>query len=428
MISMRNTSILAGILALLIVVPPFLDISWQNALVNVLIASLFALAFNLLIGQAGLLSFGHAAYFGVGAFAALHLMIAVEDGLPLPTPLLPFAGAAAGLLVGLIAGYFSTMRSGVYFALVTLAIAELFHSLAPRLQDLFGGESGISSMRMPWQGLTFGSLLEVYYLTLGWVVICGLGLWAFTRTPFGRLTLALRDNEQRVRFLGYNAHASKVVIFAVSAMVAGVAGSLQAISNETANYSLFATDVSAQVVLQTFVGGSTVFFGPVIGATAFTLFSFLVSDLTRSWVFYQGLIFVLVMLYMPTGIGGVAYDHIRNRKRLDWSLLAGPYLVALAGGLLITAGIVFLTETVAVLFGEDYARSREAAEGALPAFELFGISWNPAGILTWLIPLGLLVVGGTILIRTRRRIDILWNRSDASNRTAAVPNPLGGGE
>ncbi|EAS49130.1 putative permease protein, ABC-type branched-chain amino acid transporter [Aurantimonas manganoxydans SI85-9A1] len=428
MISMRNTSILAGILALLIVVPPFLDISWQNALVNVLIASLFALAFNLLIGQAGLLSFGHAAYFGVGAFAALHLMIAVEDGLPLPTPLLPFAGAAAGLLVGLIAGYFSTMRSGVYFALVTLAIAELFHSLAPRLQDLFGGESGISSMRMPWQGLTFGSLLEVYYLTLGWVVICGLGLWAFTRTPFGRLTLALRDNEQRVRFLGYNAHASKVVIFAVSAMVAGVAGSLQAISNETANYSLFATDVSAQVVLQTFVGGSTVFFGPVIGATAFTLFSFLVSDLTRSWVFYQGLIFVLVMLYMPTGIGGVAYDHIRNRKRLDWSLLAGPYLVALAGGLLITAGIVFLTETVAVLFGEDYARSREAAEGALPAFELFGISWNPAGILTWLIPLALLVVGGTILIRTRRRIDILWNRSDASNRTAAVPNPLGGGE
>nr|WP_148233864.1 branched-chain amino acid ABC transporter permease [Aurantimonas manganoxydans] len=425
---MRNTSILAGILALLIVVPPFLDISWQNALVNVLIASLFALAFNLLIGQAGLLSFGHAAYFGVGAFAALHLMIAVEDGLPLPTPLLPFAGAAAGLLVGLIAGYFSTMRSGVYFALVTLAIAELFHSLAPRLQDLFGGESGISSMRMPWQGLTFGSLLEVYYLTLGWVVICGLGLWAFTRTPFGRLTLALRDNEQRVRFLGYNAHASKVVIFAVSAMVAGVAGSLQAISNETANYSLFATDVSAQVVLQTFVGGSTVFFGPVIGATAFTLFSFLVSDLTRSWVFYQGLIFVLVMLYMPTGIGGVAYDHIRNRKRLDWSLLAGPYLVALAGGLLITAGIVFLTETVAVLFGEDYARSREAAEGALPAFELFGISWNPAGILTWLIPLALLVVGGTILIRTRRRIDILWNRSDASNRTAAVPNPLGGGE
>ncbi|MEH6717299.1 MAG: branched-chain amino acid ABC transporter permease [Aurantimonas endophytica] len=428
MIPMRNLLVLAAILALLVAVPPFLDISWQNALVNVLIASLFALAFNLLIGQAGLLSFGHAAYFGVGAFAALHLMIAVEDGLPFPTPLLPLAGAAAGLLVGLVAGYFATMRSGVYFALVTLAIAELFHSLAPRLQDLFGGESGIASMRMPWQGLTFGSMLEVYYLTLFWVVACGLGLWAYTRTPFGRLTLALRDNEQRVRFLGYNAHASKVVIFAVSAMVTGVAGSLQAISNETANYSLFATDVSAQVVLQTFVGGSTVFFGPVIGATAFTLFSFLVSDLTRSWVFYQGLIFVLVMLYMPTGIGGVAYHHIRNRRRLDWSLLAGPYLLALVGGLLITAGIVFLTETVAVLFGEDYARSREAAEGGLPAFELFGSSWDPAGVVTWLIPLLLLLVGGAILVRARRRIDALWSRPDRRKAGAGEPALLGGVE
>ncbi|MBB4003607.1 branched-chain amino acid transport system permease protein [Aurantimonas endophytica] len=428
MIPMRNLLVLAAILALLVAVPPFLDISWQNALVNVLIASLFALAFNLLIGQAGLLSFGHAAYFGVGAFAALHLMIAVEDGLPFPTPLLPLAGAAAGLLVGLVAGYFATMRSGVYFALVTLAIAELFHSLAPRLQDLFGGESGIASMRMPWQGLTFGSMLEVYYLTLFWVVACGLGLWAYTRTPFGRLTLALRDNEQRVRFLGYNAHASKVVIFAVSAMVTGVAGSLQAISNETANYSLFATDVSAQVVLQTFVGGSTVFFGPVIGATAFTLFSFLVSDLTRSWVFYQGLIFVLVMLYMPTGIGGVAYHHIRNRRRLDWSLLAGPYLLALVGGLLITAGIVFLTETVAVLFGEDYARSREAAEGGLPAFELFGSSWDPAGIVTWLIPLLLLLVGGAILVRARRRIDAIWSRPDRRKAGAGEPALLGGVE
>ena len=128
---MRNILLLAVLLVFLIAVPPFLGLGWQNALVNVLIASLFALAFNLLMGQAGLLSFGHAAYFGVGAFAALHLMRAIEGGLAFPTPLVPLAGAFAGLLVGLIAGYFATMRSGVYFALVTLAIAELFHSLAP---------------------------------------------------------------------------------------------------------------------------------------------------------------------------------------------------------------------------------------------------------------------------------------------------------
>ncbi|WP_117193457.1 branched-chain amino acid ABC transporter permease [Rhizobium terrae] len=426
MAAIRNTLLLAALLALLIAVPPFLGLGWQNALVNILIASLFALAFNLLIGQAGLLSFGHAAYFGIGAFAALHLMIAIEDGFPFPTPLVPLAGAVAGLLIGLIAGYFATMRSGVYFALVTLAIAELFHSLAPRLEAVFGGESGISTMRMPWSGITFGSMLEIYYLTLAWVLICGLGLWAYTRTPFGRLTLALRDNEQRVRFLGYSTHSVKVIVFAVSTMLTGVAGSLQAISNETANYSLFASDVSAQVVLQTFVGGSTVFFGPVIGAAIFTLFSFLVSDLTRSWVLYQGLIFVLVMLYAPSGIGGVLQHHLRTRRQLDWRSLSGLYLLALVGGVLITAGAVFLTETVAVLFGEEYAVARRNAGGGLPDYQLFGASWNPAGILTWLLPLVLLAGGGAITVSTRRHISAFWNSKGQSPDTSAKPISLGG--
>ena len=423
---MRNILLLTVLLVFLIAVPPFLGLGWQNALVNVLIASLFALAFNLLMGQAGLLSFGHAAYFGVGAFAALHLMRAIEGGLAFPTPLVPLAGAIVGLLAGLIAGYFATMRSGVYFALVTLAIAELFHSLAPQLQGLFGGESGVSSMRMPWSGIVFGSMIEVYYLTLGWVLVCGLGLWAYTRTPFGRLTLALRDNEQRVRFLGYSAHTAKVIIFSISAMLAAVAGSLQAISNETANYSLFASSVSAQVVLQTFVGGSTVFFGPVVGAAAFTLFSFLVSDVTRSWVFYQGLIFVLVMLYVPTGIGGVLQHHIRNRQRLDWGRLSGLYPLALAGGAMITAGVVYLTETVSVLFGEDYSRMRENADGGLPEYDLFGAQWDPTHALTWLLPAVLLVGGIALLVRTRRQIGALWDNRDRSIETTTGAVPAGG--
>ncbi|WP_142590206.1 ABC transporter permease subunit [Pseudorhizobium halotolerans] len=423
--SMRNL-LLPVVLALLIVIPPFMGIAWQNALVNMLIASLFALAFNLLIGQAGLLSFGHAAYFGLGAFAALHLMIAIEDGFPFPTPLVPLAGAAVGLLIGLIAGYFATMRSGVYFALVTLAIAELFHSLAPRLQDLFGGEAGVSSMRMPWSGIIFGSTLEVYYLTLTWVVLCGLALWSYTRTPFGRLTLALRDNEQRVRFLGYNAHSSKVIVFAISAMFTGVAGALLALSNETANYSLFASDVSAQVVLQTFVGGSTIFFGPVIGAAAFTFFSFLLSDVTRSWVFYQGLIFVLVMLYAPAGIGGVLQHHIRNRRQLDWSRLAGPYLVAILGGVLVVGGVVFLTETISVLFGEHYARLRQSAAESFPPYTLFGMTWQPTSPLTWLVPLILLVFGLALMVRSRQRIDALWGRMGKGKEAKAGAAAFGG--
>ena len=408
MMQTRNLFLIAVVLLVLVAIPPFLELDWQNALVNILIASLFALAFNLLSGQAGLLSFGHAAYFGMGAFATLHLMQAIEDGLVFPTPLLPLAGAAIGLLIGIVAGFFATMRSGVYFALVTLAIAELFHSLTPHLQGLFGGEAGISSMRMPWQGFSFGSVLEVYYLTLAWVVLSILLLWAFTRTPFGRLTLALRDNEQRVRFLGYNAHASKVIIFAVSAMFSGIAGGLLAISNETANYALFSSHISAQVVLQTFVGGATIFFGPVIGAVSFTLFAYLISDLTRSWLFYQGLIFVLVMLYAPMGIGGVLQHHLRDVRRKDWAQLAGPYSLAALGGVLVAGGVIYLTETVSVLFGEEYAVEIRNAGGVLPNYHLFGFQFDPSGIVTWIIPVLLLAAGFGILMKGRQAILRCW--------------------
>lgn len=418
---MRTPLILVAVLALLAGVPPFLGLGLQNALINVLIASLFALAFNLLVGQAGLLSFGHAAYFGVGAFATLHLMRVIENGFEFPTPLLPLAGAAAGLAVGAIAGYFATLRSGVYFALVTLAIAELFYALAPHWQGVFGGEAGLSSMRMPWQGVVFGSTLEVYYLTLGWVALSIWLLWAYTRTPFGRLTLALRDNEQRVRFLGFDAHATKVIVFAISAMFSGIAGALQAISNETANYSLFSSHVSAQVVLHSFVGGSTIFFGPALGAAVFTLFAHLISDLTRSWQLYQGLIFVAVMLYAPTGIGGIVQHHLRHRQRLDWSRLAAPYALAGLGGVLVAAAAVFLIESLSVLFDESYVLMRRNAGGAYPPFAAFGIHWEPLHPLTWCLPLALLLAGLLVLASARRQITVLWDAGHGARLTQSKP-------
>lgn len=405
---MRTLLLIAAILALLVAVPPFLGLGFQNALINVLIAGLFALAFNLLSGQTGLLSFGHAAYFGVGAFATLHLMRTIEGGFDFPTVLLPVAGAVAGLVIGAVFGYFATMRSGVYFALVTLAIAELFHTLAPQWQDVFGGEAGLSSMRMPWQGVGFGSVLEVYYLALAWAVLSVWLLWAYTRTPFGRLTLAIRENEQRVRFLGYNTHAIKIIVFSISAAFAGIAGSLQAISIETANYSLFSSHISAQVVLHTFIGGSTIFFGPAIGAIVFTLFAYLFSDLTHSWLLYQGLIFVLVMLYAPHGLGGVVQRHLSNWKHLDWSRLWGPYAIAIGGCALITTAVVYLTETLSILFEDAYALIRRNSEQDFPPYEAFGFSWNPLSPLTWLLPLMLFALGLFLLLRVRRDISAAW--------------------
>ncbi|WP_432612317.1 ABC transporter permease subunit, partial [Brucella abortus] len=149
-------------------------------------------------------------------------------------PPLPLAGAGVGLLSGLVAGWFSTKRTGVYFAMITLALAELLHALAPHLKGTFGGEAGVSSFRMPAWGFDFGSTTEVYYLALAWVVGSILLLFLLTLTPFGRVTVGLRENTHRLRFLGYNVHVLGTLVFAISAMFAGIAGALQAINIEAA--------------------------------------------------------------------------------------------------------------------------------------------------------------------------------------------------
>src|SRR5688572_6859272 len=315
---MRSNPFLIGIcaiVALLVALPFLISQGLLNAAIQMLIAALFACAYNVLCGQAGMLSFGHAAYFGVGAFATIHAMNAFAGTGLLPTPLLPLAGALAGLGIGALAGWFATQRSGTYFAMITLAIAELLHSLAPHLKGLFGGEAGVSGMRMPSMGITFGSTTQVYYLVLAWVLVCLALLYFFTLTPLGRLALGLRENSHRLAFLGYDVHKLGVLVFAISAMFSGIAGGLQVVNNEAANYVVFDAALSAAVVLNTYIGGTKVFFGPALGAALMTFFGYAVSDLTRSWLLYQGILFVLVMLFMPSGIAGLFGAALRLRER-----------------------------------------------------------------------------------------------------------------
>lgn len=421
---MRTTAVFIVLAAvLLIAVPPYLGLGWQNTLTSMLTASLFAAAFNLLMGQGGMLSFGHSAFYGIGAFAVLHLMKAVEGGLPFPTLLLPLAGAGAGLLLGLFAGWFATMRAGVYFSLVTLALAELLHALAPNWEAVFGGESGLSSMRLPSLGISFGSPLEVYYLTLGWVVVSLALLYIYTLTPFGRLTLALRDNERRVRFMGFNAHATKTVVFSISGLFSGIAGGLLATNIETANYSVFSTHVSALVVLHTFVGGSTIFLGPVLGASLLTIFAFLVSEATRAWLLYQGLIFVLVMLYAPEGVAGIIAQHWNQRRRLPWRRLALPYTAFLTGAAITGVATVFCVQVLEQIFEPAY-QAGVARSGVWPSVRVIGIGVAPASIAPWFIIAAVFAAGIAIIARARPVIAALWadDQDEAvSSAPASVP-------
>lgn len=375
----------------LAVVPLVMSGASVGVLSQMLIFALFALAFSLLAGQAGMLSFGHAAFFAIGSFATIHAMRLVENGiLWLPTPLLPLVGGLAGLLLATIAGYFSTLRTGVYFAMITLAVAELLYVMAPSLEALFGGESGLSSMRMPWASISFGSPVEVYYLVLGWVLIGAIALYAYTRTPFGRLTVALRESERRLAFLGYNVHKTKLMVFVVSGLFSGVAGGLLAVTNESANYLLFSMGYSADVVLYSYIGGINLFLGPAIGAAAMVLFGHALSDLTRLWLLYQGLVFVLVMMYAPAGIVGTAQGLFRQ-----WQLGVPGFRARLgvraASISAAAAATVFLCEMLSSILSRDY-QAAVSRSGDWEPVRIFAVLWSPDHATTWGVPTALLAL------------------------------------
>jgi len=400
---MRTTlSLLVAGVVLLAALPALLSAGLLIASIQMLIAALFASAYGMLSGRAGMLSFGHAAYFGLGAFATVHAMNAFGGSGLLPTPLMPLVGAGAGLAVGIAAGWFATQRSGTTFAMITLAIAELLHALAPQLKGLFGGESGLSTMRAPAWGLAFGSTIQVYYLTLAWVLLA-LGLLYFhSRTPAGRLTLALRENAHRLRFLGYDVHGLGVSAFAISAMFSGLAGGLQALSNEAANYAVFDAGVSATVVLNSYIGGVGSFLGPALGAALMTFFGYAVSDATQSWLLYQGVLFVLVMMFAPAGLSGLFGAGARLVERTGWRRAAGVAALVAGAALLLAAGGVFAVEMLQRLCSHDYRALAQAAAG-WPAIPLLGRPWSPAAASTWLLPAALLACGGVLTVAARRR-------------------------
>jgi branched-chain amino acid transport system permease protein len=335
------------------------------------------------------------------------MMVGIEKGFPgLPTPLLPLIGGAAGLASGLVAGYFASLRSGVYFSMVTLAISELFYTVAPNLSGLFGGETGITSFRQPFGGWTFGSEAQVYLLILAWVSLSALVLYLYTRTLFGRLTLAIRENERRLPALGYDVHKTKVIAFAISGLFSGVAGGLLAISTESANYVLFHLGMSTTVVLHTIIGGTSVFLGPAIGAVGMTMFGFATSDVTHFWLLYQGLLFIAVMLWAPRGLTPLLIDVGQGLSRRTLN----PLRVALVVVCIVcaAAGLVLLIELVGAIFNRDYAAAVQRTGQWVDVMALRR-SWSPTSFVTWAIPLALIVLA-TVIARL------------LSSRTAAQPD------
>ena len=275
--------------------------------VEILIWSIYALAFNLLLGTAGLVSFGHGAYFGVGAYAFGLAQFNLSGNLWICLGVAFLCAAIAGLLVGL----FISHRRGIYYAFMTIAFGQIFWTVAIKAYPITGGEDGLLKIARAPADLGFASFdladnFALYYFVLAVFAVVMIALWRLVNSPYGRVLSAIRQSETRAAHLGYPVWRYKLTVFAISAAVSGLAGALFAMAQRSAFPDVMSVNQSGLIVMMTLVGGGLVsFWGPVIGVATFLLARDVIGALTFAWMIYFGLLFMAVVLFKPEGIAGL---------------------------------------------------------------------------------------------------------------------------
>jgi branched-chain amino acid transport system permease protein len=280
---------------------------YQYLGVEILIFATYALAFNLVLGHAGLPSFGHGAFFGIGAYAFGLAQLNIGRNLWLCLAMAALAAALAGALVAL----FISHRRGIYYALMTIAFGQIFWFVAIKAHGVTGGEDGLLKIeRLPATfgvaAVDLGSNVLLYYFVLAVFMAVSLLLWRLVHSPFGRIVKAIKQNETRARFVGYDVWRYKAAVLVISAGLSGLAGALFAMAQTSAFPDVMSLHYSGYVVMMTLVGGGLVsFWGPVVGAAAFFLARDVIGALTTGWMLWFGLSFVVLVLFKPEGIAGM---------------------------------------------------------------------------------------------------------------------------
>ena len=314
---------------------------------------ILALSYNMLFGQAGLFSFCHATFFGIGGYATVHFLNAAAAGdLPLPMEIIPLLGGLSGLGLAIVFGYMATKQRATAFAMITLGIGELMATAALMFHHFFGGEGGVSTNRMidhSLFNLTYASGIQVYYLILAWTLIATLLMFFLTKTPLGRMANATRDNFERAQFMGYDPRIVRFMQFSLSGLFAGIGGGLYAITYEIVTFDALAGPLSANALLMAYIGGTTVFGGPVLGAVLITLLQSGVSLMSNSWLVYVGVLFISMVIYAPAGIAGLIIAHRPILRAGKMGRLFIPYVRVLLPGLALVLGFVGLVELASFL-------------------------------------------------------------------------------
>ena len=400
--------IIWGLYALVLLVSPLI---WTSGLSHTMLSQMgigiiACLAYNLLLGQGGMLSFGHAVYSGLGSFLAIHTLNQVSAGAwNLPVSLIPLVGGLAGLFFAALFGYVSTKKSGTPFAMITLGLGELIWSMSLMLPEFFGGEGGISGNRVvgkPVMGITFGPQIQVYYLIAIYCFVCTAALFALTRTPLGRMLNAVRDNPERVEFIGYDTQWVRFLAFMISGFFAGIAGGLGAINFEIVTAEVVGALRSGAYLLFTFLGGATFFFGPIIGAVLMVLAGVLLSELTSAWLLYLGLIFLFMVMYAPGGFAALIMMNLRVAAFGKLGRLWTSYLALGGTALAMLIGAAAMVEML-------YHWQLNAALG--PELSFMGVSLNSERIDAWFGASMLLLVGLGLFELSRRQFKREWDHT-----------------
>jgi len=294
---------------LLLTMPFWLDwVGGYTALgTRIVVLALAAMSLNFLLGFTGVLSFGHAAYFGLGAYG-----LGMTIKYLVPSTLAGMAvGVIAGTLAAMLLGALIVRLRGIYFAMVTIAFGQVFYFIAYRWNAVTGGDDGLSGWRRQPVDLGFvridllGSDNALYYWCLFWFAVAVLIMAALLRSPFGRTLLAIRENERRARFLGIPIDRHIWLSWVISCLFVSLAGTLYALLNSFADPHDLRWDQSGDFVIMAVLGGMRSFWGPLIGAAVYVVLQDYISSQTENWMSFIGLFFVLVVLFFPRGVMGV---------------------------------------------------------------------------------------------------------------------------
>jgi branched-chain amino acid transport system permease protein len=303
-----------SLIFLFFVIFPFI-VPYKALATQIIIWGLFALGYNVCLGYTGMLSFGHAAFFGAGAYATGLVLLRLSQNI--------WFGLLCGLFMGgamaFILGYMSIKRRGIYFAMLTLAFAQLVYFIAFQWANLTGGDNGlrnIPALPLSLFGLSIDihSPLRFYFFVLIFVALSLLVLNRILQSPFGHVLKAVRENDQRAKSCGYDTSNVRWLAFIISGAISGLAGGLYALYLHFVGIESLYWTTSGQVVMMTLLGGMGSFIGPFIGAGVFLYLEDVLSTLTEHWMFFLGGIFILCVLFFPTGIWGTIQEVIRRKR------------------------------------------------------------------------------------------------------------------